>query len=129
MKMNMAKAAIVPNLLSVLLVSSLLAPSHGHTAPIRAMTVQPGGSLVIETQGGFGRRFQILREFHQPAAPNVERSDITIIRCQNREYYIYRYYRRSGPNYRAIIPGRWGNALGGRDHWTFDEAAGAACNW
>lgn len=80
-------------------------------------------------QSGSGRRFQIIREFHQPAAPNVEKADITIIRCQNNEYYIYRYYRPSGRNYRSIIPGRWGNPLGGRDHWTFDAAAGAACNW
>lgn len=84
---------------------------------------------IILAQSGMGRRFQIIREFHQPAAPNVEKADITIIRCQNSEYYIYRYYRPSGRNYRSIIPGRWGNPLGGRDHWTFDAAAGAACNW
>ncbi len=73
--------------------------------------------------------FRIVREFHQPAAPNVERADITIINCQSREYYIYRYYRSHGPNYRAIIPGRWGNPLGGRDHHTFDSAVKASCNW
>ncbi|WP_439574090.1 hypothetical protein [Phreatobacter sp.] len=73
--------------------------------------------------------FRILREFHQPQAPNVERADITIVQCQRNQYYIYRYYRSRGPNYRAIAPGYWGNAIGGRDHHTFDSAVRAACNW
>lgn len=73
--------------------------------------------------------FRILREFHQPAAPNVERADITVVQCQSNQYYIYRYYRSRGPNYRAIIPGFWGNAIGGRDHHSFDSAVRAACNW
>jgi hypothetical protein len=74
------------------------------------------------------QNYQVVRRFHQPAAPNREEADITIIRCANgRQYYIYGYYRAQGPHYRAIIPPYWGNALGGRDHFTFEQAIAAAC--
>ena len=92
---------------------------------MRAMVPDISENTVRHVQNNF----RILSEFHQPAAPNVEKADITVIRCQSNEYYIYRYYRNSGPNYRSIIPGRWGNPLGGRDHHTFDGAVAAACNW
>lgn len=110
-----------------ILAASVLALSG---LPASAMGMRPtlpdnAGNVVRQVQNNF----RILSEFHQPAAPNVEKADITIIRCQSNEYYIYRYYRKSGPNYRSIIPGRWGNPLGGRDHYTFDGAVAAACNW
>ena len=52
----------------------------------------------------------VVRQFHQPAAPNVEASNISHIRCdgptENRgEFYIYQYLNR--PGYRAVVPGTW----------------------
>lgn len=117
------------NFLAALTTAMLLITNSGWAGmPLPTDRGHDSSNLIL-IQDGSGSRFQIISEFHQPAAPNVEKSDIAVIRCQNREYYIYRYYRSSGPNYRAIIPGRWGNALGGGDHWSFDDAARAACNW
>jgi hypothetical protein len=73
-------------------------------------------------------QYTVEKRFHQPAATNVEEADITVIRCSNgRQYYIYGYYRNSGPTYRAIIPPYWGNPIGGKDHYQFKEAIDAAC--
>ena len=72
--------------------------------------------------------YKVLKRFHQSAAPNREEADITIIRCSNgRKYYIYGYYRNSGPTYRAIIPPYWGNPIGGKDHYKFEQAIRASC--
>lgn len=74
--------------------------------------------------------YRIVDGFIQDAAPNVEAAQITIIQCQNNEYWIYRYpLRPHGPHFRAIIPGHWGNPLGGGDHYSFEDAARAACSW
>jgi hypothetical protein len=111
--------------IAVVTLASALGGVPASALTIRATAPDPADGPVRTVQNNF----RILSEFHQPAAPNVEKADITIIRCQGNEYYIYRYYRNSGPNYRSIIPGRWGNPLGGRDHHTFDGAVAAACNW
>lgn len=72
--------------------------------------------------------YYVEKRFHQSAAHNREESDITVIRCDNgNQYYIYGYYRASGPRYRAIIPPYWGNPVGGQDHYTFEGAIRAAC--
>jgi len=72
--------------------------------------------------------YKVMKRFHQSAASNREEADITIIRCSNgRKYYIYGYYRNSGPKYRAIIPPYWGNPVGGKDHYRFEQAVAASC--
>lgn len=72
--------------------------------------------------------YKVLKRVHQSAASNREEADITIIRCSNgRKYYIYGYYRNSGPTYRAIIPPYWGNPIGGKDHFRFEQAIKASC--
>src|ERR1700754_2572278 len=60
----------------------------------------------------------------------VEASVITVISCNSPgehggQYYIYQYLNRAG--FRAIQPPNWGNAIGGGDWSTFEQAAGAAC--
>ena len=72
-------------------------------------------------------KFKQLDKFHQPAAPNVEKADITVITCLDRQYYIYEYYRSSGANFRAIYPPNWGTKLGGGDHYSYEAAIAAAC--
>lgn len=72
--------------------------------------------------------YSVEKRFHQSAATNREEADITVIRCSNgNRYYIYGYYRNSGPRYRAIIPPYWGNPIGGGDHHRFEEAVNASC--
>lgn len=73
------------------------------------------------------QQYVVENRFHQSAAPNREEADITVIRCGGRQYYIYGYYRSSGPRYRAIIPPYWGNPVGGQDHYQFEQAVRAAC--
>jgi hypothetical protein len=74
------------------------------------------------------KSYTVVKRFHQSAATNREEADITVIRCSGgRQYYIYGYYRSSGPRYRAIIPPYWGNPVGGRDHYQFEQAVRAAC--
>ncbi len=80
------------------------------------------------TGTSFAASYEVVKRFHQSAAPNREEADITVIRCSTgKEYYIYGYYRSSGPRYRTIIPPYWGNPLGGGDHYTFEDAIAAAC--
>ncbi len=72
--------------------------------------------------------YVVVKRFHQSAATNREEADITVIRCSNgNRYYIYGYYRSSGPRYRAIIPPYWGNPIGGKDHYRFEQAIQASC--
>jgi|GEM_PF-4438247 len=59
--------------------------------------------------------------WEQPAAPNVEASNITQVTCSGpgfdgHTYYLYHYTDRDG--FRAILPPNWGAALGGRDYST-----------
>jgi hypothetical protein len=88
--------------------------------------------LALNASNVLADDYIVLKRFHQTAATDREESDITVIRCTNgrsdgREYYIYGYYRNSGPNYRVIIPPYWGNPIGGKDHWSFEDAVAAAC--
>jgi len=71
--------------------------------------------------------YQVLERAHQSAAVNREEADITVIRCNGKKYYIYSYYRDAGPQYRAIIPPYWGNPLGGKDFYTYDDVISVAC--
>jgi hypothetical protein len=71
----------------------------------------------------------VISRQHQTAAPNREAATIYQIRCysNNRIYYIYQLTDRERPAYRAIIPPYWGNALGGRDWPSYQEAVRVAC--
>lgn len=93
--------------------------------------VAVGAALFSLTMGlstvAHAREYIVEKRFHQSAATNREEADITVIRCGGRQYYIYGYYRTSGPRYRAIIPPYWGNPVGGRDHYKFEDAVRAAC--
>jgi hypothetical protein len=72
--------------------------------------------------------FIVVGGMHQPAAKNVEKANIIAIRCADgKKYFIYSYFRRSGPNYRAIEPPKWGNPIGGMDYTSFEDAVHAAC--
>lgn len=82
---------------------------------------------LLTSFGAQAQNYEVLEEFHQPAAPNVEKADITVIRCFGRKFYIYTYFRKSGPNARAILPPNWGTPLGGGDHSNFSWAVAAAC--
>ena len=60
----------------------------------------------------------------------MEASNIHVIACNGAgenggQFYIYEYLNR--PGFRAILPPNWGNALGGRDFGTYQEAASVAC--
>ncbi len=71
--------------------------------------------------------YMVQKRFHQSAASKREEADITVIRCGNGlGYYIYSYYRTSGPRYRVIIPPHWGKPVGGRDYNFFEGAIHAA---
>lgn len=84
--------------------------------------------LAMFTNAATAQNYNVEQRFHQPAAQNREEADITVIRCNNgNRYYIYGYYRPRGPRYRTIIPPYWGNPVGGRDHYTFEQAIRAAC--
>ena len=72
--------------------------------------------------------YEVIGGFHQPAATNVEKANIIAIRCSDRrEYYIYSYFRKAGPNYRAIEPPHWGSPIGGVDYSTYEDAVHVAC--
>jgi hypothetical protein len=71
--------------------------------------------------------YEVTGGFHQPATTNVEKANIIAIRCSGRDYYIYSYFRKAGPNYRAIEPPRWGNPIGGMDYLTYEDAVHVAC--
>lgn len=72
--------------------------------------------------------YEVIGGSHQPAANNVEKSNIIAIRCADgREYYIYSYFRATGPNYRAIEPPHWGSPIGGMDYTTYEDAVHVAC--
>ncbi len=84
----------------------------------------------IATQASGYGGFTIKNEFFQGNLPNVEDAYITVIECANKvnkEYYIYKYFRTSGPNFRAVKPPYWGKPLGGRDYYSFYDAVDAAC--
>lgn len=60
----------------------------------------------------------------------VEASVITVMNCNGAgenggQFYIYQYVNRAG--FRAIKPPNWGQALGGRDWATYEQAAAVAC--
>lgn len=60
----------------------------------------------------------------------VEGAVITVVVCNGAgenggQRYIYQYLGRAG--FRAISPPNWGQAIGGHDWATFDQAVGAAC--
>lgn len=56
----------------------------------------------------------------------VEAALVHRVACQyGATIYVYQYLKR--PFFRAIQPPNWGNALGGRDFATFNEAATAGC--
>jgi hypothetical protein len=85
-------------------------------------------AMTASVNSASAQSYSVLKRFHQGAAVNREEADITVIRCGNgRQYYIYGYYRAGGPRYRAIIPPYWGNPIGGRDHYHFEDAIRAAC--
>lgn len=76
--------------------------------------------------------WRVIRTFRQNARSAAqggfrEEADITEISCNGRNYFIYRYFRPTPPNYRAISPPNWGTPLGGGDKYSFGEAAQAAC--
>lgn len=72
--------------------------------------------------------YKVIGGSHQPAAKNVEKANIIAIRCSDgKEYYIYSYFRESGPNYRAIDPPHWGSPIGGMDYMTYEDAVHVAC--
>ncbi|WP_114008717.1 hypothetical protein [Cohaesibacter intestini] len=96
---------------------------------IRAIAVSLvlSGALMVSTPPA--NAYVVVKRFHQSAAPNREESDITVIRCRNGlSYYIYSYYRTSGPRYRVIIPPHWGKPVGGHDYHYFERAIRAACS-
>lgn len=95
---------------------------------ITAKLIAASICLSLGATAGIAAGYEIEGRAHQAAASNREEADITVIRCSNgNQYYIYAYYRESGPNYRAIIPPYWGNALGGGDHDRWEKAVAAAC--
>lgn len=72
--------------------------------------------------------YKVIGGSHQPAAKNVEKANIIAIRCNDgKEYYIYSYFRKTGPNYRAIDPPNWGSPIGGKDYMTYEDAVHVAC--
>ena len=72
--------------------------------------------------------YKVIGGSHQPAATNVEKATIIAIRCEDgHEYYIYSYFRATGPNYRAIEPPHWGSPIGGKDYMTYEDAVHVAC--
>jgi hypothetical protein len=73
----------------------------------------------------------------QPASPSTEASVISEFLClegdRRNQYWIYRYTaRRPGdPTFRVVRPPNWGEAIGGHDLFTREEAekvARDACN-
>ena len=89
-------------------------------------------SLIAEPASAY----QATQRFSQPEqrGPNgqltVEGAVLTAVACNGPgenggQRYIYQYLNRAG--FRAISPPNWGQALGGHDWATFDQAVGVAC--
>src|ERR1700758_2677692 len=87
------------------------------TAGIAAMTLP----LLLPVTA---QAYQVVGRFDQPESRDaygrvtVEASVISVIACNGasengRQFYIYRYLNRLG--FRAILPGYWSYAIGGRD--------------
>jgi hypothetical protein len=56
----------------------------------------------------------------------VEAANVHIMACANgHQFYVYQYVNR--PGFRAVSPPDWGQAIGGQDFGTFQEAVDAAC--
>jgi len=79
---------------------------------------------------------QAIQRFNQPEQRDaygrltVEASVITVVSCNGPgenggQFYIYQYVNR--PGFRAVRPPYWGQAIGGRDFASYEQANYAAC--
>jgi hypothetical protein len=93
--------------------------------PRTPRTPQPG-TIRPPTAWELGRIYQ--DEGYDPRIGRIVREAAIIhnIRCPNgATIYVYQYIKR--PFFRAIRPPNWGQAIGGRDFGTYEEAIRAGC--